>query len=87
MQDLQAAPSDASWSASPPNAPVSASATPARPRTSPPRGAPAPVAALMPGVFAAARDGEFAAVDPALAERIGRGPAAFRTELERAWAA
>ncbi|MYU63495.1 SDR family NAD(P)-dependent oxidoreductase, partial [Streptomyces sp. SID69] len=48
--------------------------------------APAPVAALMPGVFAAARDGEFAAVDPALAELIGRGPAAFRTELERAWA-
>ncbi|MER7914877.1 MULTISPECIES: hypothetical protein [unclassified Streptomyces] len=41
----------------------------------------------MPGVFAAARDGEFAAVDPALAELIGRGPAAFRAELERAWAA
>ncbi|MCG6499974.1 SDR family oxidoreductase [Kitasatospora sp. A2-31] len=49
-------------------------------------GAPAPIADLMLSIFAAARDGEFAAVDPTLAGLIGREPAAFRTQLERAWA-
>ncbi|MFJ7626983.1 SDR family oxidoreductase [Streptomyces sp. NPDC097595] len=49
-------------------------------------GAPVPVADLLLSIFAAARDGEFAAVDPALAELIGREPAPFRTLLERAWA-
>ncbi|WP_369200935.1 SDR family oxidoreductase [Streptomyces sp. PU-14G] len=50
-------------------------------------GAPTPVADLMLSIFAAARNGEFAAVDSTLAELIGREPATFRTQLERAWAA
>ncbi|MFE1291340.1 SDR family oxidoreductase [Streptomyces sp. NPDC058751] len=49
-------------------------------------GAPAPVADLMLSIFAAARNGEFAAVDPTLAGLIGREPAAFGAVLERAWA-
>ncbi|MFF3646495.1 SDR family oxidoreductase [Streptomyces sp. NPDC002564] len=49
-------------------------------------GAPAPVADLMLSIFAAARHGEFTAVAPALAQLIGREPATFRTQLERAWA-
>ncbi|MEV5604958.1 SDR family oxidoreductase [Streptomyces sp. NPDC052299] len=49
-------------------------------------GAPAPVADLMLSIFAAARGGEFATVDSALAELIGREPAAFPVLLERAWA-
>ncbi|MFC9848564.1 SDR family oxidoreductase [Streptomyces sp. NPDC060223] len=49
-------------------------------------GAPAPVADLLLSIFAAARNGEFTAVDSTLAELIGRKPATFRTELERAWA-
>ncbi|MFD7337486.1 SDR family oxidoreductase [Streptomyces violascens] len=48
-------------------------------------GAPAPIADLMLSIFAAARNGEFTAVDPTLAELIGREPATFRTHLERAW--
>lgn len=50
-------------------------------------GAPAPIADLLLSIFAAARDGEFTAVDPTLAELIGREPAAFPDLLERAWAA
>ena len=50
-------------------------------------GAPAPIADLMLSIFAAARNGEFTAVDPTLAGLIGREPAAFRTLLEHAWAA
>ncbi|MEU7427993.1 SDR family oxidoreductase [Streptomyces sp. NPDC040750] len=50
-------------------------------------GAPAPIADLMLSIFAAARHGEFATVDPTLAELIGRKPAPFRTHLEQAWAA
>ncbi|MFJ9930202.1 SDR family oxidoreductase [Streptomyces misionensis] len=49
-------------------------------------GAPAPIADLLLSIFAAARDGEFTAVDPTLAELIGREPAGFATQLERAWA-
>ncbi|MGW2474253.1 SDR family oxidoreductase [Streptomyces sp. NPDC001665] len=49
-------------------------------------GAPAPVTDLLLSIFAAAQAGEFTAVDPALAELIGREPTAFRTLLERAWA-
>ncbi|MGQ4489003.1 SDR family oxidoreductase [Streptomyces sp. SAS_281] len=49
-------------------------------------GAPAPIADLMLSIFAAARRGEFAAVDPTLARLIGREPAAFHALLERAWA-
>ncbi|WP_240999641.1 SDR family oxidoreductase, partial [Streptomyces sp. Tu 4128] len=49
-------------------------------------GAPAPIADLMLSIFAAARNGEFTAVDSTLAEVIGREPTAFRTQLERAWA-
>jgi NAD(P)H dehydrogenase (quinone) len=49
-------------------------------------GAPAPIADLMLSIFAAARNGEFAAVDPTLAELIGREPADFRALLEHAWA-
>ncbi|MFI6655805.1 SDR family oxidoreductase [Streptomyces sp. NPDC050523] len=49
-------------------------------------GAPAPIADLMLSIFAAARNGEFSAVDPTLAELIGREPATFRTLLEQAWA-
>ncbi|MFC8716851.1 SDR family oxidoreductase [Kitasatospora sp. NPDC057198] len=50
-------------------------------------GAPAPIADLLVSIFAAARDGEFATVDPTLAELIGREPAGFPALLERAWAA
>ncbi|MFE7169700.1 NAD(P)H-binding protein [Streptomyces sp. NPDC057616] len=49
-------------------------------------GAPASTADLMLSVFAAARNGEFSAVDSTLAELIGREPAPFRTQLGRAWA-
>ncbi|MER7729088.1 SDR family oxidoreductase [Streptomyces sp. NPDC096323] len=49
-------------------------------------GTPAPIADLLLSIFAAARNDEFTAVDSALAELIGREPAAFRTQLERAWA-
>ncbi|MFJ4713880.1 SDR family oxidoreductase [Streptomyces sp. NPDC088785] len=49
-------------------------------------GAPAPVADLLTSVFAAARHGEFTAVDPTLAKLIGREPATFEALLERAWA-
>ncbi|MFD5635623.1 SDR family oxidoreductase [Streptomyces sp. NPDC127077] len=49
-------------------------------------GTPAPIADLLLSIFAAARNGEFTAVDPTLAELIGRQPATFRTQLERAWA-
>lgn len=48
-------------------------------------GAPAPIADLMLSIFAAARNGEFAAVDPTLAELIGREPVTFRTLLEHTW--
>ncbi|GAA1091699.1 SDR family oxidoreductase [Kitasatospora arboriphila] len=50
-------------------------------------GAPAPIADLMLSIFAAARNGEFTATDPTLAELIGREPATFHTLLEHAWAA
>lgn len=49
-------------------------------------GAPGPIADLVVSIFAAARNGEFAAVNPTLATLIGREPATFRSELERAWA-
>ncbi|WP_327186420.1 MULTISPECIES: SDR family oxidoreductase [unclassified Streptomyces] len=49
-------------------------------------GAPVPIADLMLSIFAASRNGEFTAVDSTLAELIGRKPATFRTQLERAWA-
>ncbi|MYX98415.1 NAD(P)H-binding protein [Streptomyces sp. SID486] len=49
-------------------------------------GTPAPIAALMLSIFTAARNGEFAAVDPTLAQLIGRKPAPFAALLERAWA-
>ncbi|MFG1805163.1 SDR family oxidoreductase [Streptomyces sp. NPDC049040] len=49
-------------------------------------GAPAPIADLLLSIFAAALHGEFAAVDPTLAELIGREPTPFRTLLEQAWA-
>ena len=49
-------------------------------------GAPAPIADLMLSIFAAARNGEFTAVDSTLAQLIGRKPATFGTQLERAWA-
>ncbi|MFD7875851.1 SDR family oxidoreductase [Streptomyces sp. NPDC059766] len=48
-------------------------------------GAPAPIADLLLSIFAAARNGEFSAVDATLAELIGREPATFRSQLERAW--
>ncbi|MEW2218154.1 SDR family oxidoreductase [Streptomyces sp. NPDC006990] len=50
-------------------------------------GVPAPVADLMLSIFAAARNDEFSALDPTLAELIGREPASFRTQLEHAWSA
>ncbi|MGW0410164.1 SDR family oxidoreductase [Streptomyces collinus] len=50
-------------------------------------GAPASIADLMLSIFAAARHGEFTAVDSTLAELIGREPATFGVLLERAWAA
>lgn len=46
----------------------------------------APIADLMLSIFAAARNGEFTAVDPTLAELTGREPATFRTLLEHTWA-
>ena len=49
-------------------------------------GAPAPIAELTLSIFAAARHGEFSAVDSTLAELIGRQPTTFRAQLERAWA-
>ncbi|WP_428936379.1 SDR family oxidoreductase [Streptomyces sp. ACT015] len=49
-------------------------------------GAPTAVADLMLGIFDAARHGEFSAVDPTLAELIGREPAGFGTRLADAWA-
>ncbi|MYS23624.1 Uncharacterized conserved protein YbjT, contains NAD(P)-binding and DUF2867 domains [Streptomyces sp. DvalAA-14] len=49
-------------------------------------GVPAPVADLILSIFAAARNSEFAAVDPTLADLIGREPATFRTLLAQAWA-
>ncbi|MEU9357108.1 SDR family oxidoreductase [Streptomyces sp. NPDC048301] len=49
-------------------------------------GAPAPAADLVLSIFAAARHGEFTAVDPTLAGLIGREPAGFRELLEEAWA-
>ncbi|MGW7529687.1 SDR family oxidoreductase [Streptomyces sp. NPDC054783] len=49
-------------------------------------GAPAPTADLMLSIFAAARNSEFTAIDPTLAELIGREPATFRTLLEHTWA-
>lgn len=48
-------------------------------------GTPAPIAELILSIFAAARDGEFTAVDSTLAELIGRKPATFHAQLERAW--
>ncbi|WP_306321195.1 MULTISPECIES: SDR family oxidoreductase [unclassified Streptomyces] len=48
-------------------------------------GLPAPVVDLMLSIFAAAREGEFTAVDPTLSELTGREPAAFATLLEHAW--
>ncbi|MET8469306.1 SDR family oxidoreductase [Streptomyces sp. NPDC006422] len=49
-------------------------------------GVPEPVADLMLSIFAAARAGEFTAVDPTLAELIGREPTGFQAELATAWA-
>lgn len=49
-------------------------------------GAPAPIADLILSIFAAARNGEFSAVDSTLAELIGREPATFGALLEHAWA-
>lgn len=49
-------------------------------------GAPAPIADLKLSIFAAARNSEFTAVDPTLAELISREPATFRTLLEHTWA-
>ncbi|MGX1546440.1 SDR family oxidoreductase [Streptomyces adustus] len=49
-------------------------------------GVPAPIADLLLSIFAAARNGEFAAVDSTLAELIERKPATFLSQLERAWA-
>ncbi|MER5439874.1 SDR family oxidoreductase [Streptomyces sp. NPDC002790] len=49
-------------------------------------GAPAPMVDLMLSIFAAARGGEFSAVDPTLPELLGRRPADFRTLLDGAWA-
>ncbi|MFD7389550.1 SDR family oxidoreductase [Streptomyces sp. NPDC059852] len=40
---------------------------------------------LLLSIFAAARNGEFTAVDPTLAELIGHEPAPFSALLERAW--
>ncbi|WP_425839817.1 SDR family oxidoreductase [Streptomyces fractus] len=48
-------------------------------------GVPGPTADLMLSIFAAARGGEFSAVDPTLRELIGREPADFRALLGRAW--
>ncbi|MFJ8945011.1 hypothetical protein ACIRG4_17525 [Streptomyces sp. NPDC102395] len=40
----------------------------------------------MVSIFAAARNGEFTAVDSTLAELIGREPVPFGALMERAWA-
>lgn len=48
------------------------------------RGAPAEAADQLLGVFAAARAGEFAAVDPALAALLGREPITLGTVLREA---
>ncbi|MGC4959873.1 NAD(P)H-binding protein [Gordonia sp. DT218] len=45
-------------------------------------GMPEPAARLMLGLFEAGRRGDFAAVDPALEELIGREPQTTRTQLE-----
>jgi uncharacterized protein YbjT (DUF2867 family) len=45
------------------------------------RGTPGPVADQLLGIFAAARAGEFSAVDPTLAELIGREPLSLRAVL------
>ncbi|MFJ5206553.1 SDR family oxidoreductase [Streptomyces nigra] len=48
-------------------------------------GAPSHLADLLLSIFAAARNGEFTAVDPTLAGLIGRAPVPFEALLERAW--
>jgi NAD(P)H dehydrogenase (quinone) len=45
------------------------------------RGVPEAGATMLLGMFAASRDGEFAAVDPALAGLLGREPVTFREVL------
>jgi len=45
------------------------------------RGVPAGMAGELVGMFAAARDGEFTAVDPTLGELLGRAPTPMRTLL------
>ncbi|GAA2088535.1 NAD(P)H-binding protein [Streptomyces albiaxialis] len=50
------------------------------------RGVPALAADMMLSIFAAARDGEFAAADPTLAGLTGREPIPFSALLEDAWA-
>jgi uncharacterized protein YbjT (DUF2867 family) len=49
-------------------------------------GTPGPIADLLVSIFVAARSGEFTAVDPTLAELLGRTPDTFGSQLERAWA-
>ncbi|MGW5316657.1 NmrA family NAD(P)-binding protein [Nocardia thailandica] len=49
-------------------------------------GVPEPQARMMVDIFAASRAGEFAAVDPALGELIGREPRGFDTVLREALA-
>ncbi|MCF2534402.1 SDR family oxidoreductase [Streptomyces sp. FB2] len=48
-------------------------------------GAPSDLADLLLSIFAAARNGEFTAVDPTLAGLTGRAPVPFDALLERAW--
>lgn len=48
------------------------------------RGLPAPRAAMMVGLFAASKKGEFARIDPTLERLLGRPPTAFRKVLEAA---
>jgi NAD(P)H dehydrogenase (quinone) len=45
------------------------------------RGTPAPAVPTLLGLFAASRDGEFATVDPALANLLGRRPVSMRDLL------
>ncbi len=47
-------------------------------------GVPEADAAMLLGMFAASRQGEFAAVDPALADLLGHEPATFRDVLAAA---
>ena len=47
------------------------------------RGAPAAAVPTLLGLFAASRDGEFATVDPTLAELLGRRPSSMRELLAR----